>query len=92
MNIDIYPLTIVQDRYTGAYSGGRWLAFNLDPWDIPEDPWMDDVSAGYFWEDLRNGRIDLHVGIGSTKSEAVQNLQIKLERNINAINREHSNE
>lgn len=26
-NQDIYPLTIIQDRYGGAYSGGRWLAF-----------------------------------------------------------------
>lgn len=32
---EIYPLTIISDRYTGAYSGGEYLAFNLDFDEIP---------------------------------------------------------
>ena len=31
---DIYPLTVVEDRYGGCYSKGIYLAFNLYGGDI----------------------------------------------------------
>lgn len=31
MERDIYPLTIVKDRYTGVYSGGIYTAWKLSP-------------------------------------------------------------
>ena len=30
MNNEMYPLTIIKDRYNGTYSGGMYLAFNLE--------------------------------------------------------------
>lgn len=29
-NSNIYPLTIIRDRYCGSYSGGTYVAFNLE--------------------------------------------------------------
>lgn len=37
IKLELYPLTIIKDRYSGVYSGGKWLAFNLDPEEIPMD-------------------------------------------------------
>ena len=46
---DRYPLTVTRDRYTGVYSGGEWLAFRLDPTEVPLEPWEDDVTAASYW-------------------------------------------
>lgn len=69
---DIYPVTIISDRYGGTYSGAPWLAFNLDPEDIPEDVSGDDVECMMFWEWHRQE--DLPVGRGATPDEALQDL------------------
>lgn len=42
---DIYPLTIICDRYSGTYSGGEYLAFNLDFDEIPQEVLGDDTTA-----------------------------------------------
>lgn len=49
-NREIYPLTIVADRYTGAYSGGEYTAWNLFQFQIPKDIFADDVTCMMFWE------------------------------------------
>ena len=41
MELDMYPITILTDRYGGTYSGGGWLAFNLPPEEIPFE--VDDI-------------------------------------------------
>ena len=28
---ELYPVTIIRDRYSGTYSGALWLAFNMYP-------------------------------------------------------------
>ena len=71
----IYPLTIVLDRYTGAYSGGKFTAWNLDPDEIPTEPFSNDVDCMNFWYGDRNGLV---VGLGNTVEEAVGNLYIAL--------------
>jgi len=69
----IYPLTIVRDRYGGAYSGGEWLAYNKHPWDIEDgDEFSDDVSCRMFWD------AGHEIGVGHTKQEAVNDLKQKL--------------
>lgn len=50
-NLDVYPLTIVSDRYGGAYSGGRFTAWCLDSTKVPADIHEDDVTCHNFWED-----------------------------------------
>lgn len=69
----ISPLTIVQDRYNGVYSGGKYTAWNLEYNEIPPEPCGDDVTAMNFWRD------DSMVGRGSTPDEAVDDLRQRME-------------
>lgn len=67
----IYPLTITRDRYNGAYSKGKYLAFNLDPDDVPTEITADDVDCHGFW------LIDADkykIGKGDTVLEALKSL------------------
>ena len=78
MEIDkIYPLTITRDRYRGGYSKGRFLAFNLLPWQLPKEIDGDDVTCGGFWwsDDCKAYTI----GKGKTIMEAVEDLKRQLE-------------
>jgi hypothetical protein len=74
---DIYPLTIISDRYNGAYSGAKFLAFALDHCDIPEEVGGGDGDEMRFWDG------DLHkrfkIGKGSTPQEAFNDLWLKLQ-------------
>ena len=71
--IDIYPLTIVCDRYSGTYSGGKYTAWNMDFDDVPKAIDADDMNCRSFWH-LYKGV----VGLGATPNEAVEDLQRKL--------------
>ena len=68
-----YPLTICNDRYSGAYSGGKFTAWHLDAEDVPIDIFGDDVECDMFWESN-----DIPVGIGNTPEEAINDLKSKL--------------
>lgn len=70
---EIYPLTIVSDRYTGAYSGGQYTAWNLSATELPDAIDGDDVDCMSFW---RNNTIP--VGKGRTVGEALANLYVLL--------------
>lgn len=68
-----YPTTILNDRYSGCYSGAEWLAF---PYDFPEiDPAVcdGDPECMNFWNDYTG-----FVGKGDTIESAVDNLRLKL--------------
>lgn len=73
MEDEIYPLTIVADRYNGAYSGGKFTAWNLLAEDIPEGIEGDDCDCHSFW--LEN---EIVCGKGRTVSEALSDLYVKL--------------
>lgn len=74
---EIYPLTVVCDRYTGTYSGGAYTAWNLDPWDVPREIEGDDGTCREFWW---SGVADRYVvGKGGTVAEAVADLAQKME-------------
>jgi len=75
---NMYPLTIVMDRYTGVYSGGKFTAWNLDLDEVPEEICQDDDSASEFFDDVRYGRRHLIYGIGETPDEAVVDLYMKI--------------
>ena len=44
-NNNIYPLTIIRDRYSGSYSGGTYVAFNLEAHKVPAEVFGDDCTA-----------------------------------------------
>lgn len=76
---NLYPLTIVMDRYTGVYSGGIFTAWNLNPDEVPEEICEDDNSASKFFDDIRYRRRDFVYGIGETPDEAAMDLYMKIE-------------
>ena len=72
---EIYPLTIISDRYSGAYSGGNYTAWGIPSDEIPLAVDGDDVDCHAFW--LEN---KIPVGKGRTVSEALVDLYTKLKR------------
>ncbi|APH72275.1 hypothetical protein [Aquibium oceanicum] len=81
--METFPIAIFEDRYTGVYSGGRWLAvasatdgldgketrigFCLESDDGPSG---SDVEAATFWVDP-----PLWIAVGGTPDEALANLR-----------------
>lgn len=58
---DLYPVAIIQDRYSGTYSGGCWLAIanaresyddtmTRASWCLRDGLHGDDITAVLFWE------------------------------------------
>ena len=70
---EIYPLTIVSDRYGGTYSGGNFTAWNLDIDEIPSAINGDDVSCHEFWIEY-----EIIVGKGNTIQDAIYDLYFTL--------------
>lgn len=73
---DIYPLTIVNDRYSGTYSGGEYTAWARYPEDIPKAVFGDDTSC---WDYFRTTR-DIY-GRGDTPNEAIIDLEKRSKEN-----------
>jgi len=71
----IYPLTIKADRYSGAYSRGKYTAWPCGEEDIPDGVFMDDVTCAHEWGVIKSER--QHVGIGCTPSVALLDLYLK---------------
>jgi hypothetical protein len=80
---DIYPLTIILDRYNGAYSDGKWLAFNQYHYNIPDEVDDGDVECCMFWYNQRrlekNNENYMIIGIGNTIDEAMKDLLRKMD-------------
>lgn len=72
---DIYPVTVVADRYLGCYSGGEWTAWNCRPTAIPEVIFADDVPCCEFWATNKKP-----VGRGRTPEDAIEDLRRRLEQ------------
>lgn len=73
---NVYPCTIVSDRYSGTYSGAKWLAFYADAGNIPDKVGGDDGSEMSFWRsDECLGWI---IGKGDTPDEAYRDLVKKV--------------
>ena len=66
---DIYPLTVVKDRYTGVYSGGKFTAWNLEPYEVPLEICDGDGPCMNFWD-----RKEVLAGCGETPTEAIIDL------------------
>lgn len=83
MNVDIfhpkeiYPLTIVCDRYSGTYSGGRYLALNTYSENMPLEIGGGDTEEGDFFSE--NGKhTQYKIGKGNTPNEAYEDLYNKI--------------
>lgn len=63
------PLTIIHDRYEGCYSGGKFLAFPMSHWEIPDGVDDGDFECRDFWRNF-----DGYVGRGNTVQEALDDL------------------
>ena len=73
MSIRTYPVVIVQDRYNGVYSGGKWIA--IAQGDSPERLdliWLgahaEDLAAVAFWAKYRDKE---WLAVGDTPDEAL---------------------
>ena len=77
---DIYPLTIIKDRYCGTYSGGIYTAWNKDFDEISEAVSADDVSCAKYFDTCRE--VGIVYGRGDTIEEAVDDLikKMKMEK------------
>ena len=71
---DIYPLTVVVDRYMGVYSEGIFLAFNMKPHEVPEALSGGDDEAAEFWLEEH----DYPIGKGYSMTDAILDLAHKL--------------
>jgi hypothetical protein len=75
----LYPLTIVADRYSGAYSGGEYVAFPLDFDEIDPAVNADDVACATFWTEEQTQA----VGLGESPEAAFHDLKVKMGKAIN---------
>ena len=71
---EIYPLTIIRDRYDGIYSGGMYLAFNLDYDEIPSEISGSDIPCLEWWEENKY----ILVGKGYDITSAIFDLIVKM--------------
>ncbi|MGI9449352.1 MAG: hypothetical protein ACR2QH_01645 [Geminicoccaceae bacterium] len=76
-----FPIAIIQDRYSGSYSGGAWLAIaGADEIDgiwkprvidmLEGGPHGDDTDAMMFWADPPSW-----IAVGNSPDEALANLE-----------------
>jgi len=69
----LWPIAVVQDRYMGTYSGGKWVAIpKADYYSLDHTVWGDDIEA-MEWAH-RNLRQVKRVGVGDTPDEALKDL------------------
>lgn len=71
---NIWPCTIVKDRYSGAYSKGKWTAWNLESGDVPLEIHEDDVTVMNFF----NQQDPTLYGVGDSPEESLNDLTNKL--------------
>lgn len=75
--VDLYPVIVVQDRYSGVYSGGKWWAVARADERLQEVIWNfpafdGDTECHNFWLDPPDW-----IAVGKTPDEAVQALIAK---------------
>ena len=77
LDIDVYPVTIKSDRYSGTYNGGyNFTAWSCEEEDIPEDIDGCDVECAKAWHHVKED-MRLMVGFGRTPSVALLDVWFK---------------
>lgn len=73
---EMYPVTIILDRYQGTYSGGTFTAWGCHPEHVPDDIYSDDDTCHYFWHhEIESFKYDY--GVGNTIQDALDDLYYK---------------
>lgn len=84
LDLDLWPIAVIQDRYNGVYLGGKWMAIaeadlRIDrtsvcraSWVLSNGPYGDDLTAMDFGCDIPKW-----MGVGNTPDEAIKNLKSK---------------
>lgn len=80
-NLGCYPIAVIEDRYSGSYAGGRWIAVaNAGSGDGKKSVLLDQVLDGAhgceddaeeFWEKNKANPL---IAVGDTPSAAVRHL------------------
>lgn len=84
MDVKTYPIAIIEDRYRGAYAGGKWLAIALSDVEcndhatrvsamLAHGPSGSDPDAMEFWNDQ-----PLWIAVGETPDKALAALQERM--------------
>lgn len=71
----INGITIIADRYSGTWSGGKFTAWNMPLCDIPYAIVDNDVPCKEFWYSTAKEYL---IGIGDTPQEAYDDLMGKM--------------
>ena len=77
-----YPLTIVNDRYGGVYSGGEYTAWPLLFYEVPKDIEGDDIACSSFWWGDTDTSL---VGRGDTPRKALNDLVKRMKKRYDSI-------
>src|SRR5205085_8860221 len=72
--LDLFPIVVVEDRYSGTYSGGNWTAAPRGLDLLDSDAMADDTSAAVFWARHEVTSLD---GGGATPDAAVEDLLLQ---------------
>lgn len=75
---NIYPVTVVMDRYSGVYSGAKWLALNIDAQALPDEIGADDPTEEHFWREHKDELFP--IGRGETPDKAIEDLKDKMKK------------
>lgn len=73
----VYPVTIVQARYGGAYEGAEWLCFPCYPHQVDDKArgWDDsDIECAEFWEEVGRRPGKWIIGRGWSPDDAYKDL------------------
>ena len=77
-NPRLYPVAIIESRYSGTYEGGKWHAIPefddvINTEKYQDYMYGDDGSALDFWD----SEIALNIGVGDTPELALADMQLK---------------
>jgi hypothetical protein len=76
--VELWPTTIIEDRYGGGYSNGNWIAIAEADLDRLALVWKgalgEDIPAAKFWDTYSNER---WIAVGNSPDEALANLIAK---------------
>ena len=72
------PIVVISDRYSGAYSGGKWVAFGRADLQFVHEVALDNVWNGdYECAEFFTDEMKSLIGQGNTPDEAVVDLRTK---------------
>ena len=87
LEFKLFPIAIIQDRYGGCYSKGKWVAISnygdedseFDEYEMKLEYLLDsgmgdDVESRKFWDTYRDAK---YLAVGSSPHEAMENLRKK---------------